>query len=194
MSTGTGEEIKRRTAKRKSPLLAKIIQGKTAIVRRAEPMTCHCRLPGPRTKPFLLRSDNALVFIGPSDTAQVKGYGLRQEFITPHCSQQNGMIERVIRTFNEQFPHCYRLLKAGRFSLEKRFLSELRGENAFGVYRREYISLALYSGSASLSAHSLSKSTVPLSRTNISVPVFSSKTLSIASNTKPADLNSGARE
>jgi putative transposase len=25
----------------------------------------------------------------------VRSYGLRQEFITPHCPQQNGMIERV---------------------------------------------------------------------------------------------------
>ncbi|WP_246039052.1 transposase [Peristeroidobacter soli] len=25
-------------------------------------------------------------------------YGLRQEFITPHSPEQNGMVERVIRT------------------------------------------------------------------------------------------------
>jgi putative transposase len=31
--------------------------------------------------------------------------GLRQEFITAHCSQQNGMIERVIRTLKEQCVH-----------------------------------------------------------------------------------------
>ena len=30
-------------------------------------------------------------------TRLVKSYGLRQEFITPHCPQQNGMVERVIR-------------------------------------------------------------------------------------------------
>uniref|UniRef100_UPI001C631407 integrase core domain-containing protein n=1 Tax=Nitrosospira multiformis TaxID=1231 RepID=UPI001C631407 len=29
-------------------------------------------------------------------------YGLRQEFITPHCPQQNGMVERLIRTLKEQ--------------------------------------------------------------------------------------------
>ncbi|WP_246178498.1 hypothetical protein [Pandoraea horticolens] len=33
-----------------------------------------------------------------SYTALVRGYGLRQEFITPHCLQQNGLVERVIRT------------------------------------------------------------------------------------------------
>lgn len=51
--------------------------------------------------PFLLRSDNGLVFTSRSYTALVRSYGLRQEFITPHCPQQNGMIERVIRTLKE---------------------------------------------------------------------------------------------
>lgn len=32
-------------------------------------------------------------------------YGLRQEFITPRYSQQNGMVERVIRTLKEQWAH-----------------------------------------------------------------------------------------
>ena len=36
------------------------------------------------------------------------GYGLRQEFITPHCPQQNGMVERVIRTLKEQCAHRHR--------------------------------------------------------------------------------------
>ena len=47
---------------------------------------------------FLLRSDNGLVFAS-------RSYGLRQEFITPHCPQQNGMVERVIRTLKEQCVH-----------------------------------------------------------------------------------------
>ena len=59
-------------------------------------------------KPFLLRSDNGLVFTSRSYTALVKGYGLRQEFITPHCPEQNGMVERVIRTFKEQCAHRHR--------------------------------------------------------------------------------------
>lgn len=37
--------------------------------------------------PFLLRSDNGLVFTSRSFTALVRGYGLKQEFITPHCPQ-----------------------------------------------------------------------------------------------------------
>lgn len=58
--------------------------------------------------PFLLRSDNGLVFTSRKYTALVRGYGLRQEFITPHCPQQNGMVERVIRSLKEQCVHRHR--------------------------------------------------------------------------------------
>lgn len=58
--------------------------------------------------PFLLRSDNGLVFTSRSYTALVRSYGLRQEFITPHTPQQNGMVERVIRTLKEQCAHRHR--------------------------------------------------------------------------------------
>lgn len=58
---------------------------------------------------FLLRADNGLVFTSRRDyTRLVRSYGLRQEFITPHCSQQNGMVERVIRTSKEQCVHRHR--------------------------------------------------------------------------------------
>jgi putative transposase len=59
-------------------------------------------------RPFLLRSDNGLVFTSRVYTRMVRSYGLRQEFITPHCPQQNGMIERVIRTLKEQCVHRHR--------------------------------------------------------------------------------------
>lgn len=59
-------------------------------------------------KSFLLRSDNGLVFTSRSYTRLVRSYGLKQEFITPHCPQQNGMIERVIRTLKEQCVHRHR--------------------------------------------------------------------------------------
>lgn len=59
-------------------------------------------------QPFLVRSDNGLVFTSRSYTALVRSYGLRQEFITPHCPQQNGMVERVIRTLKEQCAHRHR--------------------------------------------------------------------------------------
>lgn len=59
-------------------------------------------------QPFLLRSDNGLVFTSRAYTRLVKSYGLQQEFITPHCPQQNGMVERVIRTLKEQCAHRQR--------------------------------------------------------------------------------------
>ena len=52
--------------------------------------------------PFLLRSDNGLVFTSRSYTALVKSYGLQQEFITPYSPEQNGMVERVIHTSKDQ--------------------------------------------------------------------------------------------
>jgi Integrase core domain len=58
--------------------------------------------------PFLLRSDNGLVFTSRSYTALVKSYGLQQEFITPYSPEQNGMVERVIRTLKEQCVHRHR--------------------------------------------------------------------------------------
>jgi putative transposase len=57
---------------------------------------------------FLLRSDNGLVFTSRKYTALVRSYGLQQEFITPHCPQQNGMVERVIRSLKEQCVHRHR--------------------------------------------------------------------------------------
>jgi putative transposase len=58
--------------------------------------------------PFLLRSDNGLVFTSRHYTRLVRSYGLEQEFITPHCPQQNGLVERVIRTIKEQCVHRHR--------------------------------------------------------------------------------------
>ncbi|MEP7043500.1 MAG: integrase core domain-containing protein [Dokdonella sp.] len=57
---------------------------------------------------FLLRSDNGLVFTSRVYTRLVRSYGLTQEFITPYCPQQNGMVERVIRTLKEQCVHRQR--------------------------------------------------------------------------------------
>ena len=55
-------------------------------------------IPGPIT----LRSDNGLVFTSKRYTATVKAYGLRQEFITPYTPEQNGVIERFIRSLKEE--------------------------------------------------------------------------------------------
>ena len=59
-------------------------------------------------KTFLLRSDNGLVFTSQKCTVLFKSYGLRQEFITPHFPQQNGMMERLIRSLQEQCIHRQR--------------------------------------------------------------------------------------
>jgi len=58
--------------------------------------------------PFLLRSDNGLVFTSRSYTALARGYGLLQEFITPHTPEQNGLMERAIRSVKEQCVHRHR--------------------------------------------------------------------------------------
>ncbi len=58
--------------------------------------------------PFLLRSDNGLVFTSRSYTALVKSYGLQQESIAPYSPEQNGMVERVIRTLKDQRVHRHR--------------------------------------------------------------------------------------
>lgn len=58
--------------------------------------------------PFLLRSDNGLVFTSRVYTCLVRSYCLQQEFITPRCPQQNGMVERVIRALKEQCVHRHR--------------------------------------------------------------------------------------
>ena len=55
-----------------------------------------------------LRSDNGLVFSSKSYTRLIKSYGIKQEFITPYTPQQNGMIERLIRTVKEQCVHRHR--------------------------------------------------------------------------------------
>lgn len=59
-------------------------------------------------KEFLLRSDNGLVFTSHHFTAIVFSYGLKQECITPHCPQLNGMFERFIRTLKEQCVNLHR--------------------------------------------------------------------------------------
>lgn len=43
-----------------------------------------------------------------SYTALVKSYGLHQEFITPYSPEQNGRVERVIRTLKDHCVHRHR--------------------------------------------------------------------------------------
>ena len=59
---------------------------------------CLGRIPGG----LMLRSDNGLVFTSKRYTATVRAYGLRQEFIMPYSPEQNGVVERFIRTVKEE--------------------------------------------------------------------------------------------
>jgi putative transposase len=57
---------------------------------------------------MLLRHDNGLVFGSRQYRAVVSDYGLKQEYITPYTPQQNGLCERFIKTFKEEFCWCNR--------------------------------------------------------------------------------------
>ena len=59
-------------------------------------------------KGMLLRHDNGLVFGSRSFRSVVKDYGLQQEYITPYTPQENGLCERFIKTFKEEFCWCNR--------------------------------------------------------------------------------------
>lgn len=61
----------------------------------------------PLDETLKLRSDNGLVFSSKRYTKTVNRWGLEQEFIKPHTPQQNGMVERLIRTVKEQCIHLH---------------------------------------------------------------------------------------
>ncbi len=81
----------------------------TAIVAIEHALIARFGTLGKVEKKFLLRSDNGLVFTSHHLTKIARSYGLKQEFITPHCPQQNGMVERFIRALKEQCVHRHRL-------------------------------------------------------------------------------------
>ena len=83
-------------------------KARTAAAALEQALITRYGTPGRVPVPFLLRSDNGLVFTSRRYTRPVRSYGLRQEFITAHCPQQNGMVERVIRTLKEQCAHRHR--------------------------------------------------------------------------------------
>ncbi len=88
--------------------LSKSGKSRTAEIALENALICRFGSLGAAHEPFLLRSDNGLVFSSRSYTALVQSYGLRQEFITPYTPQQNGLVERVIRTLKEQCIHRHR--------------------------------------------------------------------------------------
>jgi len=83
-------------------------KSKTAEAALEQALITRFRTLGKVGQSFLLRSDNGLVFTSRSYTALVKSYGLQQEFITPYTPQQNGLVERLIRTLKEQCVHRHR--------------------------------------------------------------------------------------
>jgi len=87
--------------------------------------------------PFLLRSDNGLVFTSRPYSRLVRGYGLKQEFITPHCPQQNGMVERVIRIFKEQCVHRH------RFETQEHAMRVIADRIQFYKHRRPHQTLGM---------------------------------------------------
>ena len=89
------------------------------------------------TSPFLLRSDNGLVFTSRHYTRLVRSYGLKQEFITPHCPQQNGMVERLIRTLKEQCAHRH------RFETQQHAMRVLNDWIQFYNFRRPHQALGM---------------------------------------------------
>ncbi len=83
--------------------------------------------PGPqKPKDLVLRSDNGLIFMAKSYRRTVKDYGLSQEYITPYTPEQNGVVERVIRTLKEE---CVWL---------NRFETMEEAERVIGKWIRQY--------------------------------------------------------
>ena len=84
-----------------------------------------------------LRSDNGLVFTSRHDTKTVYRYGLKQAFIRPHTPQQNGMVERLIRTVKEQciWLHNFKSLDEARYIIGQWFCyyNEQRPHQALGM-------------------------------------------------------------
>lgn len=51
---------------------------------------------------LVIRHDNGLVFGSRLYRGCVRNYGLAQEFITPYTPEDNGLVERFIRSFKEE--------------------------------------------------------------------------------------------
>jgi len=56
----------------------------------------------PEANGLTLRSDNGLVFGAKAFVKVVRRYGLEQEYITPYCPEQNGIIERFFGTLKAE--------------------------------------------------------------------------------------------
>ena len=61
-----------------------------------------CAPAWPEANGLTLRSDNGLVFGAKAFVKVVRRYGLEQEYITPYCPEQNGIIERFFGTLKAE--------------------------------------------------------------------------------------------
>jgi len=99
------------------------LTGKSKTVERALEEALLARFGTLHSAPegMLLRHDNGLVFGSRSFRSVVKDYGLKQEYITPYTPKQNGLCERFIKTFKEEFCWCNRFnsLAEARLALAK---------------------------------------------------------------------------
>jgi putative transposase len=86
------------------------LTGKAKTAERALEEALLSRFGTLRSAPqgMLLRHDNGLVFGSRRYRAVVNDYRLTQEYITPYTPQQNGLCERFIKTFKEEFAWCNR--------------------------------------------------------------------------------------
>ena len=59
-------------------------------------------------KALRVKPDNRMMFTSRNYIKPVRSYVLKQDFITPHCPRQNGMVEGVIRKLKEECVHRHR--------------------------------------------------------------------------------------
>lgn len=117
--------------------LSKSGQAKTAEAALEEALIYRFGCLGYAPNELTLRSDNGLVFTSKHYTALVSSYGIKQEFITPYTPEQNGMIERFIRTLKEQCVFLNRFESVGQAHTVIRkwiqFYNEERPHQALGM-------------------------------------------------------------
>ena len=80
------------------------LRGRAKEAERALESACISRFGTlyPKGEVPVIRSDNGLIFQSRRFREACSSYGLKQEFITPYCPQQNGMIERFFGTLKEE--------------------------------------------------------------------------------------------
>jgi putative transposase len=115
--------------------LARSGKAKTAELALERALIACYGMLGRVAKPFLLRSDSDLVFTSRSYTALVRSYRQRQEFITPHSPEQNGVVEQVIRALKEQCVHRH------RFETRQQAIRVICGWISFYNHRRPHQAL-----------------------------------------------------